>query len=281
MSVSLTFDLTSSAIPTSSDENNLKANIISKLNIDASTVKGFSVSYSTVTTRRYLLVTTYLWTTSFTIVIPLTSSSSSSGVELTSFMETSLTSSNFTDTIQTSTGASVDTSTVIGSLITRQPTAQPSLTPTSLPSLQPSISIDASSSSNKSDSTAISAATLGIVIVIVLLIGCLGYVSYSQYKTDKVEGDAPMDRVFSNEEDDYKKSIGAEEPTSQPPSLPNLNRVFSGADEDETSIGAMNEGIHAIHSRNITGENPSSLQMKQITGDEQLHPEYNSLGATI
>lgn len=177
--MSVSFDLTSTAVPTSSDESALLTTIVSELGVSSSAIRGFSVSYSAVTSsRRSLLVTTYLWTTTFEIVVSLAETTSTSVVELTSSIETSLTSSTFTDSVETDIGAVVDTSTVIGSFLTESPT----FIPTTL-----------RQNSSSSSSSSIFSATLGAivigVIVVIIGIGCVVRYQIKKPNPDKMNHD--------------------------------------------------------------------------------------------
>jgi cullin-associated NEDD8-dissociated protein 1 len=179
VAVSVSFDLTSTAVPTSSDESALLTTIVSELGVSSSAIRGFSVSYSAVTSsRRSLLVTTYLWTTTFEIVVSLAETTSTSVVELTSSIETSLTSSTFTDSVETDIGAVVDTSTVIGSFLTESPT----FIPTTL-----------RQNSSSSSSSSIFSATLGAivigVIVVIIGIGCVVRYQIKKTNPDKMNHD--------------------------------------------------------------------------------------------
>eukprot|EP00615_Pteridomonas_danica_P005739 CAMPEP_0114339626 /NCGR_PEP_ID=MMETSP0101-20121206/7849_1 /TAXON_ID=38822 ORGANISM="Pteridomonas danica, Strain PT" /NCGR_SAMPLE_ID=MMETSP0101 /ASSEMBLY_ACC=CAM_ASM_000211 /LENGTH=1907 /DNA_ID=CAMNT_0001472645 /DNA_START=590 /DNA_END=6313 /DNA_ORIENTATION=- len=185
VTVGVSFDLTASATPTTTDKTNLLNTIINDLDISSSNVKIFNVTSSILSARkkRRTLLTTYVWTTSFNIIVSLENTGSTSGVEYTSMIETTLTSSNFTDTIESETGAVVDTNTVTGSLTTRSPTVSPSMHPAAVAS-SPTKSPTSASSNNNNDNGFVNAAALGGIILVTLAVigGLIMYVRHQRYK---------------------------------------------------------------------------------------------------
>ena len=108
--VGISFELTSTAAPTDDDADALKTNIADSTGVDESNILDFSLTYTSSGRRR--LLATYTWLASFNIVVPLSETSSSSEDAFSSAVKTALTSDSFTSAVQSSTGATVDTSSI-------------------------------------------------------------------------------------------------------------------------------------------------------------------------
>jgi hypothetical protein len=166
------FDLTSSAVPTSSDEVSLKSTLANELDVSETSIKDFSLTYTTSRRVRRHLLTTYTWTAAFEVSVSLASTSSTTSDELATSVSSTITSSSFTSSVATSTGATVDTASVSTVVVTRSPTMNPTKAPKKK---------NKKTKSAFESSTGLNAASLGGMAVgaLLLIIGCGCFIKYT------------------------------------------------------------------------------------------------------
>jgi len=109
--VAVTFELASTAAPTDDDADALKTNIADAVGVDESSIIDFVLT-STGAGRRRLLGS-YTWFTSFNVVVSLSETSWSSEDSFAAAVATALVSDSFVSAVASSTGATVDTSSVV------------------------------------------------------------------------------------------------------------------------------------------------------------------------
>jgi hypothetical protein len=108
--VAVTFELTSTAAPTDDDADALKTNIADAVGVDESSIIDFDLTWTSAGRRR--LLGSYTWFASFNVVVSLSETSWSSGDSFAAAVATALASDSFTSAVQSSTGATVDTSSI-------------------------------------------------------------------------------------------------------------------------------------------------------------------------
>ena len=112
LSFGVSLEMTSSAEPTTEDEADLKDLVADAMEVEASNIKSFSVTWAASGRRRRRLLAVYTWAVSFTVSVALSTTDYSTDASFASFIEEALTSDSFTSVVSTTVGATVDTSSI-------------------------------------------------------------------------------------------------------------------------------------------------------------------------
>ena len=129
VTVAVSMEMTSTAAPTSSDEDDLKTTIAASLELDEENIKEFTVTSTSSRRRRRRLFAIYTWVVSFTVSVSLADSTFASATEFSAGVLTALTSDAFVSAVSSAVGATVDTSSISVVLETRNPSSAPTPEP--------------------------------------------------------------------------------------------------------------------------------------------------------